>query len=50
MISWATTDPAILIMWTDKQLLDAYQRTSGEAGDPEVEALLAEMQRRDLDI
>ena len=50
MISWATTDPAILIMWTDKQLLDAYQQTSGQAGDPEVEALLNEIQRRELEI
>lgn len=50
MISWAITDPAILIMWSDDQLLDAYQRTSGQLGDPEVDALLAEIRRRGLDM
>lgn len=50
MIRWTTTDPAILELWTDKQLLDAYQQTSGEPGDAEADALLAEIQRRDLDI
>ncbi len=39
------TDPATL---TDKDLLAAFQRTDGESA--EAEALLAEIERRNLDI
>lgn len=35
---------------TDRDLLAAYQRTNGEPGDAEADALLAEIQRRELDI
>jgi len=35
---------------TDRDLLAAYQRTTGEPGDPQVEAILAEIERRGLDI
>ena len=31
-------------------LLAAYQRTNGEPGNPEADALLAEIERRGLDI
>jgi hypothetical protein len=34
----------------DRDLLAEYQRTSGEPGDPEVEAILAEIEKRGLDI
>lgn len=34
----------------DRDLLATYQRTSGEPGDPEVEAIIAEIERRGLDI
>jgi hypothetical protein len=34
----------------DRDLLSTYQRTSGEPGDPEVEAIIAEIERRGLDI
>lgn len=34
----------------DAELLAAYQRTSGEAGDPVADALLVEIERRGLDI
>lgn len=34
---------------TDSELLARYLATSQEAGDPEVEALIPEMQRRDLE-
>ena len=34
----------------DRDLLAAYQRTSGEPGNPEVEAMLAEIEKRGLDI
>lgn len=34
---------------TDSQLLAAYLATSQEVGDPEVERLIPEMQRRDLE-
>lgn len=30
MIRWTSIDLAILVKWTDRQLLDAYQRTSGD--------------------
>ncbi|WP_269430560.1 hypothetical protein [Sphingomonas sp. Ag1] len=42
-----TDDPSTL---SDKDLLAAYQRTTGEPGDPEADALLAEIERRNLDI
>lgn len=40
-------DPQAL---SDEALLAAYQDTSGEPGDPEADALLAEIERRNLDI
>lgn len=36
--------------WTDAELLKVYQRTSGEPGDEFADRLLAEIQRRNLDI
>lgn len=36
--------------WEDRDLLNAYKRTAGEPGDPEAEALIAEIERRGLDI
>lgn len=41
------TDPATM---TDAELLSAYQHTAGEPGDPIADALLAEIERRGLDI
>jgi len=35
---------------TDEELLSAYRQSSGEAGDPISEALLAEIKKRNLDI
>lgn len=35
--------------WSNADLLRAYQRTDGEPGDPEADALLAEIERRGLD-
>lgn len=35
---------------TDQDLLAAYQRTNGEPGDPEADELLAEIERRNLDV
>jgi hypothetical protein len=40
------TDPATL---TDKQLVAAFQQTDGEPGNPEADALAAELERRELD-
>lgn len=34
----------------DRALIAAYQRTSGEPGDAEADALLAEIQLRNLDL
>lgn len=42
-----TNDPQTL---SDEALLRAYQATTGEPGDPEADALLAEIERRNLDI
>lgn len=36
--------------WTNSELLVAYQRTTGEAGDVEADRILAEIERRDLDL
>lgn len=35
---------------SDRELLAAYQRTTGEPDDPEACALLAEIKERNLDI
>jgi hypothetical protein len=35
---------------SDRDLLKEYQRSGGEPGDPDVEAILAEICRRGLDI
>lgn len=40
-------DPAAM---TDRELIASYQRTGGEPGDPEAEAILAEIERRGFDI
>lgn len=44
-----TLTPAEIANLTDEELLEAYSATSQEVGDPEVERLIPEMQRRDLD-
>jgi len=36
--------------WSDAQLLQQYQKTSGEPGDVAADTLLAEIQRRNLDV
>jgi len=36
--------------WKDSELLAAYQRRSGEPGDEEAGRILAEIERRNLDI
>lgn len=47
MTDQPTTEP--LEKLTDSQLLAAYLATSQEVDDPEVERLIPEMQRRDLE-
>ncbi|WP_426255828.1 hypothetical protein [Sphingomonas sp. DC2300-3] len=42
-----STDPTKL---TDKQLLDAYEATPGEAGDAAADRLLVRIRRRGLDL
>jgi hypothetical protein len=49
-MKWPTSDLSLLLGWPDKQLLDAYQRTSGASGDREADVLLKEIKRRNLDI
>lgn len=44
------TDPEFIATLSDADLLAAYQRTTGEPEDAEAEALLSEIQRRELDI
>lgn len=50
MINWDDMYAAHVRVLSDAALLAAYQRTSGEPGDPEAEALLAEIERRNLHI
>ncbi len=42
--------PERLASMSDSELLEAYQATNGEPGDVLVEQLLAEIERRGLDI
>lgn len=35
---------------SDRDLIARYQRTDGEPGDPEADALAAEIERRGLDL
>lgn len=35
---------------SDDELIREFDHTSGEAGDPEVEALIEEIERRELDL
>jgi len=41
------TDPSTM---TDAELIAAYQRTNGEPGNQEADALIAEIERRNLDL
>jgi len=50
MIKWDDTHHDQLRAMSDADLLEAYQRTSGEPGDVSADALLAEIERRNLDI
>jgi len=50
MIEWIDTFPAQVAEMPDAELLRAYQRTTGEPGDAAADALLAEIQRRELDV
>ena len=36
--------------WTNSELLAAYQRTTGEPDDVEANRILAEIERRELDL
>jgi hypothetical protein len=47
-VSSPLDDPPELL--SDRDLLAEYQRIGGEPGDLEVEAILTEIQRRNLDI
>jgi hypothetical protein len=49
-LRWPTTDLSLILGWSDKQLLDAYQQTDGSRGNREAELLLREIKRRNLDI
>jgi hypothetical protein len=49
LLRWRTTDPSLLLGWTDKQLLDTYQQTDGTPGNREVDLLVKEIKRRNLD-
>lgn len=49
-LKWHTADLSLLLGWSDKQLIAAYQQTSGTPGDREVDLLLKEIKRRKLDI
>lgn len=44
------TDPEYLREWSDADLLAAYQRTDGAPGNAQAEVVLAEIERRDLDV
>lgn len=44
------TDGADASQLSDAELVAAYQRTDGEPGNPEADALLAEIERRGLDL
>lgn len=50
MIEWNDTFVEQLKAMSDKDLLEAYRTSSGEAGEPVFEALVAEIQTRNLDI
>ena len=43
-------DPETAAAMSDKDLQAAYQRTDGEVGNPEADALAAEIERRELDL
>ena len=49
MINWNDTHDEQLKAMPDADLLAAYERTNGEPGNPEADALLAEIRRRNLD-
>jgi hypothetical protein len=42
--------PEEIASLSDRDLVAAYQRTTGEPGDAEADALLAEIERRNLDL
>lgn len=41
--------PEALATWTDRELLTEWMKTSLESGDPALDALAAEVERRGLD-
>lgn len=45
-----TTDPEVMREWTDAELLAKYHASEAEADDPELTAMCAEIQRRELDL
>lgn len=49
MIQYPTA-PDLVAELSDADLLAAYQRTTGEEGDAEADVLLAEIERRELDV
>jgi len=42
--------PDVIEYLDDESLIEAYQRTGGEVGDPISDRILAEIERRNLDI
>jgi hypothetical protein len=49
-ISEPTPEEKAAAYMTDAFLIRAYQRTTGDPGYPEADALLAEIERRGLDV
>lgn len=41
--------PEALATWTDQELITEWAKTTWESGDPRMEAMTAEMERRRLD-
>ncbi len=41
--------PEALATWTDQELLTEWMKTTWESGDPAIDALAAEVERRGLD-
>lgn len=50
MITWSSTYNEQVKAMPNADLLAAYQRTTGEPGDLDADGLLAEIERRNLDI
>lgn len=49
MTEWQPLTPDVLATWTDQELITEWMKITYDSGDPRIDVLAAEVERRGLD-